>query len=117
MKLSFRKVRFTILIALIVGLAAVIVAGQLEAGTVLRKVLVWTGGIVYLVCIVVMFIGFKCPACGAHFFKNALFLHECPVCGFRFNDFKMGDKVPLPESFDPNGEYSGDRLKEPKNKE
>ena len=108
--LTYRKVRLALLIAMALGLAALIAAGYITGVPVLRKILIWFGVIAYVISLVVMFIGFRCPACGAHFFKNALFLSQCPVCGLRFTDFELGKKVPLPPEFDPDAADSQERL-------
>ena len=102
MKFTYRKVRWFLLLALFVAVVLLTVAGFRNPGDSLRTVLIWIGFILFLAAVVVMFIGFKCPACGAHFFKNALFMHKCPVCGFEFNDFELGKKAELPEDFAPS---------------
>lgn len=100
MKLTFRKARKIILILMILGILAMILAGSFsEPGSALRRVLIWAGLICYLAACVILLIGFKCPACGAPFFKNALFLSECPVCGYKFSDFELGKKAPLPKGW------------------
>lgn len=113
-KFTYRSTRLILLIMLIVGLICMFVAARVgEPGDTVRTVLIWIGVAMYLISIVVMFIGFRCPACGAHFFKNALFMHKCPVCGFEFNDFELGKKVPLPEDWQPVQD-SGEKLHERK---
>ena len=108
--LTYRKVRRVLLVAMILGLAAMIAAWYLTGTPVLHKVLIWFGCVVYAVSLIVMFIGFRCPACGANFMRNALFMSQCPVCGLRFSDFELGKKVPLPPDFDPDAADSKERL-------
>ena len=111
MKLTYRKVRLAVLIALVIGFAAVIIASRIEDHeSLLRQILIWGGLVMYLAAIAIMFVGFKCPACGAPFFKNALFMHQCPVCGLVFSDFELGKKVPLPEEFNPERQDSEEHL-------
>ena len=108
--LTYRQVRRIVLIAMLSSLAAMIIAWYLTGTPVLRQVLVWFGCIVFAAALAVVFIGFRCPACGAHFFQNALFLTQCPVCGLRFMDFELGKKLPLPPEFDPDATDSKERL-------
>lgn len=113
MKFTYRKVRWALLALLLVSVVLLTIAGFREPGDTLRTILVYIGFAMFLVAVVVMFIGFKCPACGAHFFKNALFMHKCPVCGFEFMDFELGRKAELPEDFAPS-EQIKDPLKDHK---
>lgn len=109
--LTYRRVRTAILIMLLVGLAALLLAGYaFSAGSVWRAVLIWIGVALYVVSLVVMFVGFRCPACGAHFFKSALFLSVCPVCGYTFSDFELGKKVSPPAGWETPQNGPGDKL-------
>ena len=100
MKLTFRKARILILLLMVAGIAVLTLAGfATEPGTAFRRVLILVGLVCYLIACAILLIGFKCPACGAPFFKNALFLSECPVCGYKFSDFELGKKVPLPKGW------------------
>ncbi len=91
MKITYRKASRILLILMILGLAAMLLAGYVAVrGTVLYYGLIIFGVAAYLVVLVTMFIGFRCPACGAHFYRNALFIRICPVCGHEITDFTLG---------------------------
>ena len=114
--LTYRKVRRVLLVAMILGLAAMIAAWYLTGTPVLRKVLIWFGCGVYAVSLLVMFIGFRCPACGAHFYRNALFIRTCPVCGREIPDFTLGKKGRTHLDVWGSGSvsYTSDRLPDPR---
>lgn len=100
MKLTFRKARVIILALMILGILALTLAGfTTEPGTAFRWILIGAGLLCYLAACAILLIGFKCPACGAPFFKNALFLSECPICGYKFSDFELGKRAPLPKGW------------------
>lgn len=99
MKFYYRKVRWFLLAALLISVILLTVAVKMQPGELVRTICIYGGFVLFLAAVIVMLIGFKCPACGAHFFRNALFLRKCPVCGFEFHDFELGKKVELPADF------------------
>ena len=117
MKITYRKASRTLLALMILGLAAMLLAGYAVArGTVLYYALIVFGVAAYLVVMVTMFVGFRCPACGAHFYRNALFIRICPVCGHEITDFTLGkaDRIHPDAWGGGSSSYEPDRLPDPR---
>ena len=59
----------------------------------------WSSGVDFLIwqLLAIVLVAFRCPACGAGFFKSALFIAKCPTCGFEFSDFELFKKVENPQ--------------------
>jgi len=94
MKFTYRKTRNLVLLAMIVGLVLMFVSGfALTDGSTAQELVAAVGVVLFFAALAVVLVAFRCPACGAHFFKSALFLAQCPVCGFTFGDFELGKKV------------------------
>ena len=109
---TYRNARRVVLIMMIMGVIALILADSVTGlGSNDRIILIWFGICIFVISLLILFIGIKCPACGAHFFRSALFLSECPVCGYKFSDFYLGKMVEPPQGWESKEINTGDRLK------
>ena len=113
MKISYRKARISVLVMTAAGLAILLSAGLFkDLGSPWRTGLIWVGVGLYLAALVIMLIGFRCPSCGAHFFKSALFLASCPACGYKFPEFDPDLKAERPAEASVSSNAGGSRLPE-----
>jgi hypothetical protein len=88
-RLTFRNSRRIVFILMLIGLAALLLAAYaLEIGSGLRTAVIWFGVLMYVASLILMWTGFKCPKCGSRFFKSAMFISMCPICGQKFADFE-----------------------------
>ena len=95
-RLTYKSARRLVFFLVLVGLVALLLAAYvLEISSGFRTVVIWFGVVMYLVALVVMWIGFKCPKCNSRFFKSAMFMSSCPICGQKFADFQEKGYIPL----------------------
>ena len=96
-KFTYRKTRNVVLITMIASLILIFIGSALPKGSTGQELIVCVGVVAFFAALAVVLVAFKCPACGNHFFKSALFIAKCPTCGFVFSDFVLGEKVENPE--------------------
>jgi len=93
-RLNLLNTRKIVFVLLLLGLALLFLAAYaFEVGSAIRNFFIWSGVVIYLVVIVLMGIGFKCPKCGCRFFKAALFMKCCPLCGADFTTYKKSKET------------------------
>ena len=97
MKFTYRKTRNIILITMIAALVMIFVASALPDGSTGQELVACIGVVLFFAALAVVLVGFRCPACGAGFFKSALFIAKCPTCGYEFSDFELFKKVENPQ--------------------
>ena len=96
-KFTYRKTRNLVLAVMVVGLVLMFAAAfALQDGSFAQEITAAVGAVIFFAALAVVLVAFRCPACGAGFFKSALFLAKCPVCGFEFADFELGKKIEYP---------------------
>ena len=85
-RLNLLNTRKIVLVLMLLGLALLLLADYIfEAGSTIRNIFIWSGAAMFLVVIVLMGVGFKCPQCGCRFFKASLFLKKLSPVRCRFH--------------------------------
>jgi len=97
-KFTYRKTRNAVLIAMVIGLVLMFVAGfALETRSLSQEIVATVGVVLFFAALAIVLVAFRCPVCGFGFVKSALFIAKCPNCGFEFADFELFKKIHNPE--------------------